>query len=185
MRTKKRALCWAFLAILLLGTLSGCGGQKAEEALDAALSALVSGDSQNVPLLGLDGSPVTGFENEGLAQVISSRLQYEIKEVSAKGSKAAATVKITAPDTPGIIREVLDGMGEYDEEAFIARMAEKLEGSAPSAVFTVEVELQRVDGIWCLVPSAELSNAMTGGLLQAYVDQVRQIQSELMGGNEG
>ena len=67
----------------------------------------------------------------------------------------------------------------------MARTTETLEGGAPSSGFTVEVELQQVDDSWYLIPSAELSNAMTGGILQAYMDQVQQIQSELMGGSEG
>ena len=182
MKKKGHVLFCVFLLLVSLGALAGCGDKKgAEAAVNAAMSALVSGGGEGIPMLSLDGSTVTGFENEGLARVISGKLTYEIGEVSAKGNAASASLKITAPDTPAILREALDGLDEYSDEAFIEAMSARLGRAHDTVSFYIEVELQRVDGAWRLIPNAELTNAMTGGLLQMYEDTVRQIQNQLMG----
>lgn len=182
MKTKGQVLLCIFLLAVSLGALAGCGDKKgAEAAVNEAMSALVSGGGGDIPVLGLDGSTVTGFENEGLARIISGQLAYEIEEVSAKGNTASASLKITAPDAPAVLRETLDELDEYSDEAFIEAMSARLGRGHGTVSFDVEVELQRIDGVWHLIPNAELTNAMTGGLLQMYEDTVRMIQNQLMG----
>lgn len=181
-----RPLCRIFLFVLVssLAMLSGCGQktEKAEEALERALLALTEGEGQDVPLLGADGTPVTGFENQGLAREICVQLSWEIKEVSEEDGEAEIVVEIAAPDMPSIVREVLDGMEEYDQELFQERMKEALQDGPPSVSFTVELRMRYEDDTWYLIPDAQLGNAITGGLLRDYADQVQRIREDLGGG---
>lgn len=182
MKTRGHVLLCIILLVVSIGALAGCGDKKgAEAAVNEAMSALVSGGNENIPILTLDGSTVNGFENEGLARVISGQLTYEVGEVSAKGKTAHASLKITAPDTPAILRETLGELDEYSDEAFIEAMSARLGRGHDTVSFDVELELKRIDGVWYLIPNAELTNAMTGGLLQMYGDTVEQIRNRLAG----
>lgn len=184
---------WMLVSIF---ALTGCSGkpkgdrsdrrkpklEKAETAAEQILESLMAGDEQ-IPVLAPDGTPASGGENEGLAQVITSMLEYEILSVTEEDDTATAAVRITAPDTPAILDDVLADMDVYDAEIFVERMEDALRTDSRTVEFTVEVTLQGVDGIWYLVPDGQLTNAMTGGLLQVYADQVQAIQDGLTGGN--
>lgn len=179
-----------------LVALSGCSGkpeedksnrrepklEKAETAMEQILESLMAGDEQ-IPVLAPDGTPADGGANEGLAQVITSMLEYEILSVTEEDDTATSTVRITAPDTPAILDDVLADIDDYDVEVFVSRMEDALRTDSRTVEFTVEVTLQGVDGVWYLVPDGQLTNAMTGGLLQVYADQVQSIQDGLMGGS--
>ena len=182
MKEKGHVLLCIFVLVVSAVLLAGCGDKKgAEAAVNEAMSALVSGGAEDIPVLALDGSTVTGFENEGLARVISGQLTYEVGEVSAKGKTASASLKITAPDTPAILQEALGELDEYSDEAFIEAMSARLGRSHDTVSFDVELELKRIDGVWYIIPNAELTNAMTGGLLQMYEDTVQQVRNRLIG----
>ncbi len=156
--------------------------EKAETAMERILESLMAGDEQ-IPVLAPDGMPADGGANEGLAQVITSMLEYEILSVTEEDDTATSTMRITAPDTPAILDDVLADIDVYDVEVFVSRMEDALRTDSRTVEFTVEVTLQGVDGIWYLVPDGQLTNAMTGGLLQVYADQVQAIQDGLMGGS--
>lgn len=177
--------------LVSLVALSGCSCEpnrrepkleKAETAAERILKSLVAGDEQ-VPVLAPDGTPADGGANEGLAQVITGMLEYEILSVTEDDDTATATVRITAPDTPAILDDVLADMDVYDMEVFVDRMEDALRTNSKTVEFTVEVTLRGVDGVWYLVPDGQLTNAMTGGLLQVYSDQVQAIQDGLTGGS--
>lgn len=182
--------------LVSLVALSGCSGkpeedksnrrepklEKAETAMEQILESLMAGDEQ-IPVLAPDGTPADGGANEGLAQVITSMLEYEILSVTEEDDTATSTVRITAPDTPAILDDVLADIDDYDVEVFVSRMEDALRTDSRTVEFTVEVTLQGVDGVWYLVPDGQLTNAMTGGLLQVYADQVQSIQDGLMGGS--
>lgn len=197
MKKHMQRLGSVLLAVLLLvSALSGCKGEpeedqserrepkleKAETAAEEILESLMAGEGE-IPVLTPDGTPAESGANEGLAQVITSMLEYEILSVAEEDDMAAVTVRITAPDTPAILDEVLADMDDYDAQVFEERMEDALRTDSRKVEFTVEVTLQGQDGIWYLVPDGQLSNAMTGGLLQVYADQVQAIQDELTGGS--
>lgn len=167
MLLKRRMHCLILWVLLVALSFSGCASTPAaKDTLQDTLTALVSGDGQNVSVLAPNGTPVTGIQSSGIAQIITGKVTFQIISVSEKGKTATATLSICAPDAVALMRQALADMDVYDAERFTANMSALLEGDIPTVSYEVEVTMQYVDGQWCLVPNNELSNALSGGLLQ-------------------
>lgn len=193
-----KKLCLLLAAILLL-TLCGCGAEEendrrskreqpplsAQESVAEALTALTIGtDEHQEPracMIGADGQ-LTIPKNSGLAAALGSYVTYEIQNIETDGDSGAATVLFTAPDTVSVLKQVMEYNDDPASEEFSAKLTELLEDAPPMLEFTVRVELQNVDGSWGIVPSFELSNALTGGLTAEYQASYEQLMDKLMEG---
>ncbi len=182
-----------FLTLLLLCSMAGCesgldGTQAAvklepREALEEALKGLTGQSSgEFAVLLGADGTPVVP-ENSGIAKLLSSYVTFEIQELSSGEDSATATVDITAPDAVALIQQLIGSVDVTDAEALYASMEALLQQEVPMVSSTVEIMLQKAEDSWCVVPDFALSNAITGGLTQAYQALQQAILDQLQGGD--
>ncbi len=184
----------AFLmALLLVCSLCGCqsglseGGTASlspEDTLTEALQALTVGSSTgHAVLLGADGTPAVPH-NSGIALLLSGCVQYDIREFSAEENSATALVDITAPDAPALLLEATEAIDATDSQALAAWMEEALRGDYPTSEHTVTVQLVKAEGQWCVVTDFALSNALTGGLAQEYLQLQQQILGQLQEGGD-
>ena len=187
-----------FLIALVLLLCAGCarpiedetrptaaaGAETPREALEAAMEVL-SGEENDLPVFqGADGSPVSVTVNTGLAGVISRQSSYEVKSVETENGTATASLEITVPDISKLVHQALQSMDGFDEEAFAAALEALLEQNTDTKTYEVTVELTEIQGCWCIVPNAELSNALTGGLLEEYAAVRQEILDALAKGGE-
>ena len=186
-----KKLC-LLLAVLLALSLCACRGQETDEeeaplsvdqALEEALEALTNGACEKACMIGADGS-LTFPQNTGLAAILSSYSTYEIGQVKADGDKATATVTITAPDSVTILKQVMEVSDDPASEEFAQKLTEILENDPPMLDFTVEVQLQQTQEGWGIVPSFELSNALSGGLAEEYQKLYEGLMDGMLEGGE-
>jgi hypothetical protein len=102
--------------------------------------------------------------------------------MEGEGKSAKAVLDITTADAVALINSAIEGMEAFDQTAFLENL-ENLLPNAPTRTFRVEVQLRQVDGQWLVVMNAQLSNAVTGGLLDEY-NAIRQemLDSAMKGG---
>lgn len=168
--------------------------QTAEEEevraeLESALQAMISpgGDGEayiwNVDLLdgmgqkGDGGQAETGgesAEDSALSQV-RSRVKFEIGEVT----EDQAEIHITSPDVVKIIEDCV-ASGEVQDGSQIPEMVkEAMEQEFPTRDFTVQAEIKRQNGHAYLVSNRELSNALSGGLYEAFGEMITEYIEEV------
>lgn len=168
--------------------------QTAEEEevraeLESALQAMISpgGDGEayiwNVDLLdgmgqkGDGGQAESGgesAEDSALSQV-RSRVKFEIGEVT----EDQAEIHITSPDVVKII-EYCVASGEVQDGSQIPEMVkEAMEQEFPTRDFTVQAEIKRQNGHAYLVSNRELSNALSGGLYEAFGEMITEYIEEV------
>ena len=180
-------LVLALVAILVLPGLfaeteNPKKGRKAENALKLTMECLITGEEiQEAVLLGIDGMPVTVSPGKGLAALISAKMEYEIVSVDTGDETGTASLQIVSPDAMALVEQALAGMESYDAALFQETMAQLLEGRVAMQEYTVEMELVKVDGDWCVVTNAQFSDAITGGLVSRY-DQLQQKILEAVAG---
>lgn len=161
------------------------GAETPEEALEIAMSVL-AGEESDLPVFqGANGMPVSAASNSGLAGVISQQTSYEVKSVTTEKGTTTARMEITAPDMSKLVHKALEGMDGFDAEAFTAALEGLLEENTDQKTFTVQVELTEIQGCWCVIPNAELSNAVTGGLMEEYAVVRQDILDALVKGGDG
>lgn len=196
-----KKLCF-LLALLFVFCLCGCESNldtddrdeddddevvvtlTAEEALEEALQALTGGESSGYAvILGADGYPSVP-QNTGIAQLLSSYVTFDIEDFSSKKDTATASIEISAPDAPQLLKQAVAQLETVDADSLSAQLQPLLEQGPPMIDYVVEVQLVQVDKTWCVVPSFELSNALTGGLTQAYMDAQQNLLSQLLEGGE-
>lgn len=144
------------------------------ESFEAVEEALSDGRG-DIPILGADGEVVEGFENTGLAALITEYVTLDLGEPEVEGDSAFVDAIVTAPDMEKVLREA-------DMAAALAERLPELLKSAPERDFEVQLELRLLDGQWCLVASSELSNALSGGLVEMRAELLRQALEELKKG---
>lgn len=162
--------------LLALSLLCGCGGgsksrpaskKQLEKTVTAAMTALTVGEVEEPVFLGVDGEPVSLSGHSGIAGKISANTTYEVVSVEGEGKTGKAVLEITTADAVKLVYEAIEGMESFDQTQFLTNL-ENLLPDAPTKTFRVEVELRQVDGKWLVVMNAQLSNAITGGLLDEY-----------------
>ena len=180
-------LVLALVAILVLPGLfaepsTPKKGRKAETALEVILECLIGGqESREAVLLGIDGMPVAVSPSKGLAALLTAKMEYEILSVDTGDETGTASLQIVSPDAMALVEQALAGMESYDAALFQETMAQLLEGQVAMQEYTVEMELVKVDGDWCVVTNAQFSDAITGGLVSRY-DQLQQKILEAVAG---
>ena len=181
-------LLLALAAILLLpGLLEDSEtqkkGRKAETSLNLLMEALITGqDCREAVLLGADGKPVTVSAGEGLAAMITTKLNYEILSLSTGDKTGTAELRIVAPDVLVLVDQALADMERYDATLFQERMEQLLQGDVKMLEYTVELSLVQVDGDWCVVTNTQFSDAITGGLISRYDELQQKILDAIAGG---
>lgn len=193
-----KKLC-LLLALLLVFSLCGCDSGlssdkedpsetapalTAEGALEEALDALTGGGSGRAVILGADGQPAVPA-NTGIALLLSSHVTFDVKEFSAEADTAVAKVEITAPDTAALLRKAMESGDWADPDALSAQVEALLKDGPATVEYTVDVRLVLVGENWCVVPDFALSNALTGGLTQTYMELQQELLSQLQEGGEG
>lgn len=162
--------------LLVLTMLCGCGilikpkaasKKDLEKTVSAAMAALTVGDVDEPVFLGVDGTAVSLSGHSGIAGKISAVTTYQVVSVEAEGKTGKAVLDITAADAVALVYGAIEGMETFDQARFLTNL-ENMIPHAPTKTFRVEVQLQQVDGQWLIVMNAQLSNAITGGLLDEY-----------------
>ena len=156
-----------------------------KQAINTVMKALTGEGTSERVLLGADGTPVSIAPGSGIAQLITSEIEYKVTAVdTVDDTTMRASLEITAPDAIAAVRASLEGMQTYEESTFLDRMTAQLQNTDAVKTFNVQVELVLVEDRWCVVANPEFSDAITGGLITRYA----QIQQEIMdafAGGEG
>ena len=156
-----------------------------KQAINTVMKALAGEGTSERVLLGADGTPVSIAPGSGIAQLITSEIEYKVTAVDTMDDTTMqASLEITAPDALAAVRASLEGMQAYEESTFLERMTQQLLNSDAVTTFNVQVELVLVEDRWCVVTNPAFSDAITGGLITRYA----QIQQEIMdafAGGEG
>ena len=182
---------WIVVLVLMGVLLAGCTPyselvpKTPRDVLDVTMYVLTGGSSAQPLIIGNDGKPAYLSAPTGLAAMISEKVTYEVVSITENGDSATAVLKITAPDTVNLVYDCLEGMETYDEEAFTARMEETLKTSTATVSNTVELQLQKVEGSWCIVMDPAFSDAITGGLMTRYNEVQQAIFDAFQKGGEG
>ncbi len=172
--------------LLVLTLLCGCSivikpkaasKKELEKTVTAAMTALTVGEVDKPVFLGVDGEPVSLSGHKGIAAKISAGTTYEVVSVEGEGKSGKAVLDITTADAVKLISSAIEGMEVFDQARFLENL-ENLLPNAPTKTFRVEVQLRQVDGQWLVVMNAQLSNAITGGLL----DEYNSIQQNMLDG---
>ncbi len=179
--------------LLVLTMLFGCGRdakpkpaskKDLEKTVTAAMGALTVGDVDEAVFLGVDGEPVSLSGNSGIAGQISAVTTYEVVSVEGEGKSGKAVLDITTADAVALVYGAIEGMDTFDQEQFLSNL-ENMLPNAQTKTFRVEVELRQVDGQWLVVMNAQLSNAITGGLLDEYNTlQQKMLEAMAKGGEQ-
>lgn len=184
---KKTVIVCVVLALLLVGCTpySELVPETPQDLLDIVEYVLAGGESYQPLIMGTEGTPVYLSTPTGLAGVISSKVQMEAVSVTESGETAKAVLNITAPDAVALVHQAIEGMETYDEAVFTGNMGTLLGKEHATKVFTVEVELRKVDGAWCMVTNEAFSDAITGGLMSSYNEVQQAIFDAFVKGGEG
>lgn len=178
---KKVRLIGVLLALTLLCGCSivlkpkAASKKELEKTVTAAMTALTVGEVDEAVFLGVDGEPVSLSGHKGIAAKICAGTTYEVVSVEGEGKSGKAVLDITTADAVALVYGAIEGMEVFDQARFLENL-ENLIPDAPTKTFRVEVELRQVDGQWLMVMNAQLSNAVTGGLL----DEYNTIQQKLL-----
>ena len=179
--------------LLVLTLLCGCSivikpktasKKDLEKTVTAAMDALTVGDVDKAVFLGVDGKPVSLSGNSGIAGKISALTTYEVVSVEGEGKSGKAVLDITTADAVTLVYSAIEGMDTFDQGQFLSNL-ETMLPEAKTKTFRVEVQLRQVDGQWLVVMDAQLSNAITGGLLDEYNTlQQKMLEAMAKGGEQ-
>lgn len=142
-----------------------------------------------VSMLAEDQETIITIQNTGIAEQLAGEMEFEIISVTAEGEEGEAELKLTVPDASQLFADVISQMDVSDVEAentevLLERVMEAIEDKEyDTMTCTVTVELRMLQDQWYLVNNQEFSNAISGGLLQAYAKN-RQEMIDNMGGGE-
>lgn len=167
--------------VLLLVTLSACGGQKPENSVTSALNAMKADDIKTAQgyFIGDHANDLkkeTDGKSEKMAKNLLQNLTFSIEKTSVNGDKAIVTTKITNVDMSkfmgAYVKKLLgiafSGGSTEDMDAQSDKLLTTMFGEKNDTVTaTVDVELDKKDGEWKINPSDEFLDAVLGGLLTA------------------
>lgn len=184
---KKMMIIAVVLALLCAGCTpySEVVPETPQDVVEIGMYVITGGTNPESMVIGADGTPSPLRAPTGLAAKISEQLSYEVVSITETGDTATAVLNITAPDAVSLMYQALDGMETYDEAAFVEAFDKLLANAPATKTFTVDVQMQKTDGKWCMVMNDALSNALTGGLMAEYNTVRQAILDKLMEGGAG
>lgn len=190
-----KKLC-LLLAVVMALSLCGCHTEEtdrdrekkssvsADKALEQAMDALTLGSEEGgAVMIGADGT-LTTPQNSGMAAILSQYVRYKVENVEEDGDNAVATLNISAPDSVTLIKQVMEKCDDPASQEFQDELVKILDNEPPMLDFSVDVQLQKTDEGWGIVPSFELSNALTGGLAAEYRKMYEQLMDGMLEGGE-
>ncbi len=99
---------------------------------------------------------------------VKKQVTYEIVELN----DGKAKILFTAPDVMAIFQSAANN-GAADENELMEALNNALQNDFPVKEFDVEIQLKNIENHWYLVPNDKLSNALSGGLMEAYTNEIQ------------
>lgn len=118
--------------------------------------------------------------NEEISNKIIEKVEYEIADISIDKNVAEAEVKVIAPNTYVILESIASTMQENNVIELLDIFNKQLDEDYPIKEFNVTVNLKLVDEHWYLIVDGQLSNALTGGLVEQYSIMGEDIIEQLL-----
>lgn len=159
---------------LCLVLLTACGSASPSDALKADLENAKASPEEIIGEMGDEG-----FGEKATKALIDKVLEFEYELGKESVNGETATVETTITTYPfgqlfsnvvtKFISQAFESAGEMSDEDMTALMdkilIEELNGAEKTYTKTITVELEQEDGVWVVQESDELSNALTGGML--------------------
>jgi len=167
------------LSIMLLFT--GCKKDNAElkQDLQTTLDALISGtitDNTYIYSMALKNEDI--WDNI-ISQKLTSKTTYKIISTESSESNGTAKVKFISPDAYTMLQEAASEPDIIDVNLLLENIEIALDNKFQTVDFDVIIELKLIDGHWYLVPNEDLSNALSGGLIEKYFELGTNIIDDL------
>lgn len=162
------------LLVLCLVMLTACGSSGPSAALKADLENAKASPEEIIGEMGEDG-----FGEAATKALIDKVLQfdYELGEEVVDGDKATVETTITTYPFGEIFSNVVTNfiaqafanagnMTDEDMNELMDKLLiEELNKAEKTYKKTIKIELEQEDGVWVVQESTEMSNALTGGML--------------------
>ena len=87
---------------------------------------------------------------------------------------------MVAPDVYHLITEIASEMQENNVDRLLEQLDVKLDKDVPTKEYEVTVGLRLVNNHWYLVPTGDLSNAFSGGIIEKYSTMGQNIIEDLL-----
>lgn len=163
--------------------LTGCGRPTAKGALGKYLKDVRSGSFLEDSDAARDAVGEIELTDDDVADLLLSKLSYEILSVKEDGDKATAEVKISNVDMDAVLEKALTGyLAEALDKAtsengkdmtdkeysqmFLAHISKEIEKEDVQMVSsTVKVDMSYIGDQWEIEPSNDFYDAILGGLL--------------------
>lgn len=107
------------------------------------------------------------FSNE-INKKIAGLVEYTVKDITINGESADARVTLITPDVYYLITEIASEMQENNVDQLLEQLNNKLDEDVSTKEYEVTVGLRLINDHWYLVPTGELSNAFSGGIIEQY-----------------
>lgn len=163
--------------------LTGCGRPTAKGALEKYLKDVRSGSFLEDSDAARDAVGEMDLTDDDVADLLLSKLSYEILSVKEDGDKATAEVKISNVDMDAVLEKALTGyLAEALDKAisengkdmtdkeysqmFLGHISKEIEKKDVQMVSsTVKVDMSYIGDQWEIEPSNDFYDAILGGLL--------------------
>lgn len=122
----------------------------------------------------------TSSHNHEISKKIASLVSFSVLSIDTKEDTAQAHVSFTVPDVYRQITEIAAMMQENNTEILLEALVDKLDKNNETKDFDVIVDLKLVDGHWYLIPSGELANAFSGGIIEQYSTMGERVIEHLL-----
>lgn len=177
-----KRIYYIMLALVLLFGISGCGEKRqVEEDLTCTLDFLIRGNEEKESYLYSVDIMDSGLEVKGIFKYVANKVTYKISTIETDKDKATVLIQFTTPDVEQILSNI---PVEIEDELLEEKVKEHLESEFPIKEYEVTLDLKKIEEHWYLVPSAELNNVMTGGMVEWYSEMGLRVVEKLIGGME-
>lgn len=142
--------------------------EQMEDDLSASLDAVIN-ETESDKLYIYDAGIWNNLTDTGTGlNAVKKQVTYEIVELN----EGKAKILFTAPDVIAILQSAASA-GAADEEELMDTLNDALQNDFPVKEFDVEIQLNNIENHWYMVPNDKLNNALSGGLMEAYTNEIR------------
>ena len=183
---KKKLWC-VFMATLLMLSLPGCGRNNALKALDRKYAVIIkkdleifaNGNSSEITerVFGVTSDEISESDsNNGIIADLFTNAQVQI----TAADESSISYMIVSPDISNFFTVYEDQLDSITTSEELGKAILEYAKTATEKVYTVTVQYVAKDGkIDVAYDNADFINAMTGGLLDAYVAVYNQYLEEM------